>query len=775
MLFYKKWITKKQSSVYVLLLLSYISILLITLSIAFVFYIKTSRNLNEKIEISNVALLEQLKTEIENNVDSIESLSNDIIFSTNLEQFAKGMPSYSSSDLMRDLSNKNAYSKSLFDYCVYIARTDEIITPNIRMKAEKFFDLMYQFVDMDYQTFRDHYLRGYNLKKFMPVESMNQFESSVIKVLPYIQSFPVSAKESPLGQVIIFIDSKNINSLVDDLHFNASSNIYILDENSNLIVSSDKAPPVSVELEQQLSTQPVQIFNTRLEDEEVVVTQCFSEQTGWKCVMVAPKSIYFKESLNFNILFVSIFIIYLLIGLIAVRIFSKRSYKPIKEISDLIQSQNKTDMTGKNEYENIKNTIISQFQSGREMNEIIDIQMPIVQRDYLVQLVKGLETSYESVPGQLNALGIHFDTSHFLVCMLEFDLDSPFFMDYEEFPEKSLSIARVMANNVGCELFGEAFNTYFLNVGRDQSIYLLNLKKDTPAEEALSAAKKQSDVLIGFSAKDFDLTISIGISELHTGFKNIQSCFDEARKALDRSNLTAAGDAVCFSSLENLDFDYYYPTETEFQLVNYLKNGHYEQAKDLLNSIFEINTASKNISAGAAKSLLYEIASTLLRVLNSSLVAHGKQPCSYEKEMDNLVENPSFDLSKRRFLEWMDQISVLSENKAAGKTKKLVEHIAAFVAANAGENWLDLNYLSQKFEVTPQYISNVFKKYQNQNIKDYIAKLKLQKAKEMLLTTDLSVREISLTLGYANEVGIIRLFKKYEGTTPGEYRLNNKA
>ena len=38
----------------------------------------------------------------------------------------------------------------------------------------------------------------------------------------------------------------------------------------------------------------------------------------------------------------------------------------------------------------------------------------------------------------------------------------------------------------------------------------------------------------------------------------------------------------------------------------------------------------------------------------------------------------------------------------------------------------------------------------------------------------LPVREVAARLGYAGEIGIIRLFRKYEGTTPGDYRAQHK-
>ena len=56
----------------------------------------------------------------------------------------------------------------------------------------------------------------------------------------------------------------------------------------------------------------------------------------------------------------------------------------------------------------------------------------------------------------------------------------------------------------------------------------------------------------------------------------------------------------------------------------------------------------------------------------------------------------------------------------------------------------------------------------------YIHKIRLENAKELLLKTDLTLEEISARAGCNNSVTLNRLFKKYEGITPAEYKKKNK-
>ena len=55
---------------------------------------------------------------------------------------------------------------------------------------------------------------------------------------------------------------------------------------------------------------------------------------------------------------------------------------------------------------------------------------------------------------------------------------------------------------------------------------------------------------------------------------------------------------------------------------------------------------------------------------------------------------------------------------------------------------------------------------------EYIARVKISKAKSMLLDSDISVTQLSKSLGYAGPTYFGIVFKKYEGISPSEFRKN---
>ena len=78
--------------------------------------------------------------------------------------------------------------------------------------------------------------------------------------------------------------------------------------------------------------------------------------------------------------------------------------------------------------------------------------------------------------------------------------------------------------------------------------------------------------------------------------------------------------------------------------------------------------------------------------------------------------------------------------------------------------------LADKFHVSIAYISYLFKKYFNENFSDYLWRLRVEKAKELLRSTSKPIEEICIEVGYENVSSFRRKFKKEEGMTPSQYR-----
>ena len=87
---------------------------------------------------------------------------------------------------------------------------------------------------------------------------------------------------------------------------------------------------------------------------------------------------------------------------------------------------------------------------------------------------------------------------------------------------------------------------------------------------------------------------------------------------------------------------------------------------------------------------------------------------------------------------------------------------------------VSLERVAKMFHLNPSYLSRIFHKSMGINYAAFVAKLRIQHARELLAETDKSVSEISQACGYNSEPSFYSAFRKAVGCAPGEYRKNTK-
>lgn len=754
----------KKRSIYTLLMLSYVSILLLALSSNLIYYSQIRKQITSQTELSRQLLLTQLHTSVESDTAAIESLSTELAFDQNLYNYAKGRPNITYSDVKSSLSSKSHHNDVIYDYFVYIRNTDEIITPTLRMSSRQFYDIIYTFADLSYENFKEQYLDPSYFQAYLPLQRLNSYDCNEQTILPFIQTFPVDNSQEPLGQIICLIDADKMFSNADLIHQSTGSDVYILNEKNQIITTSEEAA--------SLDFSVIDTFSTGKISEHSIISKQTADSTGWKFIIQTSKHHSFAENKQILFSFAVVFIFYLSAGLILVYFLTNKTYQPISEINNLIQNNRSADLfssESQNEFQTIRNTIIHQFQQDKKLNNIIDHQIPYVRNSIFNRMLKGLVNDPEYALERLRELGLSFQSPYFLLISLEIDESSPFLFTGNNL-EENLILARLVASNVGDELFNSQFHSYSLDYEQQKTLFVLCPHSNLPKEEIMDSAIEISAKLLNFLTPNH-LFCYIGISAVHK-VNDLPLCLDEACKASEYSRMLHASAPVLFEHMINLNNNYYYPPEMEYQLISSLKTGQFNQAKNLITKIFTLNTDGKNLSSNALKGLLFEINSTLIKQLSSMNIARGETP-DYKISINSFDDIPSLDTALKKYFDIIDLISSkkMEDQVMISKPEKLSASIADYIENHAGEHWIDLNSLSEEFHVTPQYISNIFKKYQGENIKDCISKEKLTAAKKLLLTTEMSVNEIAQKLGYAGEIGIIRLFKKYEGMTPGDFRV----
>jgi AraC-like DNA-binding protein len=83
---------------------------------------------------------------------------------------------------------------------------------------------------------------------------------------------------------------------------------------------------------------------------------------------------------------------------------------------------------------------------------------------------------------------------------------------------------------------------------------------------------------------------------------------------------------------------------------------------------------------------------------------------------------------------------------------------------------LSLDALADLANITPQHLCKLFKKHLNMRPFEYIAKMRMQEAKKLLISGNLTIKSIGESVGYKDSSYFCALFRKYERISPAEFR-----
>lgn len=109
------------------------------------------------------------------------------------------------------------------------------------------------------------------------------------------------------------------------------------------------------------------------------------------------------------------------------------------------------------------------------------------------------------------------------------------------------------------------------------------------------------------------------------------------------------------------------------------------------------------------------------------------------------------------------------KEKSVVKKERVITGITKYMQERLSED-VSLHILSEEFHLNSQYISQLFKNEIGVNFLTYLTNIRMEHAKKLLLSTSLSIAEVSEQSGYGDYRVFTKVFKKSEGITPSQYR-----
>ncbi|GAU79560.1 response regulator [Fusibacter sp. 3D3] len=284
----------------------------------------------------------------------------------------------------------------------------------------------------------------------------------------------------------------------------------------------------------------------------------------------------------------------------------------------------------------------------------------------------------------------------------------------------------------------------FVAKKKSENVYDLRLESANLGEYI----QHELEQINGFECK-------IGISAV----KNIGELFyayGEAQKAL------ASNDALCVTHFEDLygeQGDRIQVIKTQNQLIEHMEKGQLNHALKCFDLLFQriCNQQERLLELVV---LIYRVAYDE-GVEEDAIIRYDH----YLKEMIAL----SNTCDRQRWL--INRIKYITEQISKNKSKKcsfIVERVKRALEQEYHTE-LSLEGVARSLNISPQYLSKLFKEETGQNFIEYLTHIRVVMAQTLMKTSHKSVKEISFEVGYSDPNYFSRLFKKQTGLMPTEF------
>ena len=163
-----------------------------------------------------------------------------------------------------------------------------------------------------------------------------------------------------------------------------------------------------------------------------------------------------------------------------------------------------------------------------------------------------------------------------------------------------------------------------------------------------------------------------------------------------------------------------------------------------------------------------ELYSNLHHLIRSASLDESSIVGSYEDIYKSLFQQPSMV----RTMDWLKDVSLAIirrlENRR-NRHRNLISQVIEYVEKHLAEPH-SLKTISYEFDISAPYLGKLFTEDTGDTFANWLNRKRIQKAIELMKTTDLSVKDIAGRIGYSNPNYFYKIFKKYEGINPGEYQ-----
>ncbi|CAM3898967.1 helix-turn-helix domain-containing protein [Lederbergia lenta] len=508
------------------------------------------------------------------------------------------------------------------------------------------------------------------------------------------------------------------------------------------------------------------------QDEEQVLSRLTSDYSGWTIESGLVQSNLSRIMKSINSLWLLISAIVVFTGIIWIIYITKKAYKPLEQLVGKIHLYSKEAIQGqpitthRNEFTLIDHTLDQMLEQSNRYHQERDEVLLLRKKYGFEKLLKKTAASLDWEE-EMEKIGLPQVFHPSVVFLMEMDQYSKW--EKQLTPEQMLQL-KMNIEETTFQMDAESLS--ILWCGWETEFRLVGVAKLVneaidPYEDFI---KYKNQV-----REHSSLTVTIGVSRLILIPEDLRKAYREAE------------DALAYKAIRGLDqvIRYHEATYTEVDVYSHLKLAH---------EIVLAYRMSPDRWQDQYRQLFEELRTTKLRkeelvnIMNFFVYQLEREKHMFPQEIQKrwsehvlpglAVQLEQFDTIEEletnifTLLEGMsNKIAVLRQ---ARNYHQVLLTIKEYIEKNYDNVELSLDHLSGVFEMPGKNISKLFKEEFGEKFVDFLIRIRMERAEELLQTTNDTILAISEQVGYISANSFTRVFRKVYGTSPGEYRKLKK-
>ncbi len=581
----------------------------------------------------------------------------------------------------------------------------------------------------------------------------------------------------PYGALILYLNRDKLVEMVEEMATDPNGAAFLMSKDGHIIVSPSNGNEEHAQLEAAVRESVIgrseeigsYILDRNGQSYSVAFGQFSRSGTLWKFVTATSLSQLTAPVEFMSRSMLSIGGIGLLLAVLLSWVASKRIYQPIMRLVNVIKDYKPTQESQGDELAFIEQEWRHLSQESRVLESKLDKAYPALRSAFLLQLVQGhfYSLSETELRGRMESFDWQTESQWFVLLLVKI---SGLTKEDGRFLENEEQLATFAAANIAQEIVNtQTPNAEIMNF-QDMTVgILLSYPMDRTKQQAKDELYLLANDLAQTISSLLKMQTTVCMGRLTANVQDLPQLLVFLRSSIRYRDLKADHQVLDLEEmLPSTNDDVHYPFALEKELMQAIRMGQSEQSLSLIESFVH-----ELVRQSSKEKILQEGAMQVLGSMLHTMLESGFNPHHFFEgynlyEQLNQLREPEQMVRFFQTKVISPYIEGLNEYQDI-HMKRLVERVTDRIQERFMNSDISLEECADAFNTTTYALSKAFKQINGVNFIDYLITLRMDKAKKLLVESDLKVNEIAEQIGYQPSY-FIRLFRKYENMTPGQYR-----